>query len=199
MVLSDQVLHNGANRDHINAAFRSHNILLGANALIAPSIDLAGTAPKGATLAPATKKDLMARLGGGRGARLSTAPAREFEVPMVSVMHTDSVPLSSIPGLKGVVAEAHQPVLVGGSGRSAAVMGPMPHPENTEAEVLAYVKTLVEHDRIDYGRAKKSAPRRRAVAGRGLADHTTHVIRRVGGKKVLQRVRFLCGAGGSQR
>jgi hypothetical protein len=122
---------------------------------------------------------------------------------MVSVMHTDTVSLSSIPGLKGVVAEAHQPVLVGGSGKSAAVMGSLPHPEDTEAEVLAYVKTLVEHDRIDYGgtkKKKKSAPKRGVVAGGSDArDPTTHVIRRVGGKKILERVRFLCGAGCSHR
>lgn len=200
MVLADQSLHHGANRDSINKAFQSHNILLGANAMVAPSIDLAGTAPKGATLAAATRKDLMARLGGSRGAKLATTAVRAFDTPMVSVMHTDMVPLSSIPGLKGVVAEAHQPVLVGGSGKSAAVMGAMPHPENTEAEVLAYVKTLIEHDRIDYGGTKKSARKRGVVAGAGATwDHTTHVIKRVGGKKVLQRVRFLCGAGGSHR
>jgi len=200
MVLADQTLHNGANRDHIKNAFESHNILLGANAMVAPSIDLAGTAPKGATLAAATRKDLMTRLGGTRSAKLTTAAMREFDTPMVSAMHTDVVPLSSIPSLKGVVAEAHQPVLVGGSGRSAAVMGSMPHPENTEAEVLAYVRTLVEHDRIDYGGKKKKAPKRGMVAGAAATeDHTTHVIRRVGGRKVLERVRFLCGVRCSHR
>jgi hypothetical protein len=200
MVLADQTLHNGANRDHIKKAFESHNILLGANAMVAPSIDLAGAAPKGATLGAATKKDLMARLGGTRSAKLTTAPMREFDTPMVSAMQTDVVPLSSIPGLKGVVAETHQPVLVGGSGRSAAVMGSMPHPENTEAEVLAYVKTLVAHDRIDFGGKKKATAKRGLVAGaRPTAEHTTHVIKRVGGKKVLQRVRFLCGVGCSHR
>jgi hypothetical protein len=200
MVLADQNLHNGANRDPISKAFQSHNILLGANAMVAPSIDLAGTAPKGKTLAAATKKDLMSRLGGSRSARLTTAAMREFDTPMVSAMQTDVVSLSSIPGLKGVVAETHQPVLVGGSGKSAAVMGLMPHSENTEAEVLAYVKTLVAHDRIDYGGKKKTASKRGMVAGGGATpDHTTHVIRRVGGKKVLQRVRFLCGAGCSHR
>jgi hypothetical protein len=201
MVLADQALHNGANRERISAAFQSHNILLGANAMVAPSIDLAGPPPKGASLAAATRRDLMERLGGGRGAKMATAAVRAFDVPMVSVTHTDTVPLSSIPGLKGVVAEVHQPVLVGGSGRTAAVMGSMPHPENTEAEVLAYVKTLVEHDRIDFGGKKKAAAKPRGIVagGSGAADPTTHVIKRVGGKKVLQRVRFLCGAGCSHR
>jgi len=81
-------------------------------------------------------------------------------------------------------------------------MGSMPHPENTEAEVLAYVKTLVAHDRIDFGdkKKKKTAAKRGMVAGAAAAeDHTTHVIRRVGGKKVLERVRFLCGVGCSHR
>ena len=79
-------------------------------------------------------------------------------------------------------------------------MGSMPHPENTEAEVLAYVRTLVEHDRIDYGGKKKKAPKRGMVAGAAATeDHTTHVIRRVGGRKVLERVRFLCGVRCSHR
>jgi hypothetical protein len=201
MVLADQSLHSGANRERISAAFQSHSILLGANAMVAPSIDLAGPAPKGASLAAATKRDLMKRLGAGRGARMATAAIREFDTPMVSVTHTDTMPLSSIPGLKGVVAEVHQPVLVGASGRTAAVMGPMPHPENSEAEVLAYVKTLVEHDRIDFGREKKSGAKKRGMVAGGDAavDPTTHVIKRVGGKKMLQRVRFLCGAGCSHR
>jgi len=200
MVLADQSLHNGANRDRIRAAFKSHNILLGADAMVAPSIDLAGPPPKGAALSAATKRDLMTRLGASKGAKLVTRAVREFDTPMVSVAHTDTVALSAIAGLKGVVAEVHQPVLVGASGRTAAVMGSMPHPENTQAEVIAFVKTLVEHDRIDLGRKKKSATARGMVAGGGpIPDHITHVIRRVGGKRVLQRVRFLCGAGCSHR
>ena len=62
-------------------------------------------------------------------------------------------------------------------------MGAMPHPENTEAEVLAYVKTLVAHDRIDYGGKKKSAPKRGSMnaftrAGSGRPDRCVVSSRR---------------------
>jgi len=39
--------------------------------MIAPSMVLEGAAPKGKTLSPATRKDLKARLGSSRGAKMS--------------------------------------------------------------------------------------------------------------------------------
>src|SRR6185436_4933684 len=47
MVLCDESQHGGANRDHIRNAFQAHDILLGSNAMIAPSMVLQGAAPKG--------------------------------------------------------------------------------------------------------------------------------------------------------
>jgi hypothetical protein len=77
MVLADQTLQSGANRDHINSAFRSHNILSAQDTMLALDRPRRhGT--EGARLAAATKKDLMARLGGSRGARLTTAPVQKL-------------------------------------------------------------------------------------------------------------------------
>jgi hypothetical protein len=78
--------------------------------------------------------------------------------------------------------------MVGSSGRRAAVMGAIPQSADTESEVRAFVKSLLEHDRIEVGKAKKSA-----VAASTHFGRATHAIKSVGGKKVLQRIRFQCG------
>jgi hypothetical protein len=188
MVLADQSLHGGANRDHIRTAFLKHNILLGSNALLAPSMALAGSAPKGAMLSAATRKDLLRRLGGERGSKLSVTRANVFGTEVVHAEHQREVPLAGLDkSLRGVVALAHEPVTIGASGAGAAVMGAMPQAADTEHEVASFVKSLLQHDRIDFGKARKSAAGlAKAKAG------ATHVVATVGGKKVLRRVRFHC-------
>jgi hypothetical protein len=206
MVLADESLHGGANRDHIRDAFQAHNILLGANAMIAPSMLLDGAAPKGKTLSPATHKDLKARLGAVRGAKMSMAAADLFGAKVINVLNTREISLGGIDkDLKGVVGIAHEPVNIGASGGRAAVMGAMPQPEDTDKEVIEFVKALLEHDRIDLGKKKQAtgASRRSLVAGRGAAEGersadgkkqaATHTVKSVGGKKVLTRIRFHCG------
>jgi len=190
MVLADQNINGGANRQHINDAFARHDILLGANAMMAPTMALAGTAPKGAKLGTAAREDLRRRLGSIRGAKLSLSATDFFGVKAVNAVQTRGVQLGSVdPKLKGVVAMAHEPVIVGASGSRAAVMGAVPNVAETESEVKAFVGSLVAHRRIGYGRKAKKA----AVAKRDFPEHVTHVVKSVGGRKVLQRVRFLCG------
>jgi hypothetical protein len=191
MVLADESLHGGANRDHIRNAFQAHNILLGSNAMIAPSMVLAGAAPKGKALSPATHKDLKARLGDGKGAKMTFAAADLFGEKVVNVLNTREISLGSVDkDLKDVVCIAYEPVNVGASGGRAAVMGAMPQPEDTDKEVIEFVKALLEHDRIDLGKKKKSAI---ASAADGKKNAATHAVKSVGGKKVLTRVRFHCG------
>lgn len=188
MVLADQSLNAGANHDHIRAAFAKHNIALGASAMFAPSMALPGTAPVGSTLAPAVRKDLLARLGGTRGARLNVSAANPFGQTMVNAVHAREIPLGSLDKrLAGVVAFGHEPVLVGASGGRAAVMGALPNPADTRSEVQAFVQSLLAHDDIDL-----RAPKSRAAAAPTGAGAASHVVRTVGGKKVLQRVRFRC-------
>jgi Pyruvate/2-oxoacid:ferredoxin oxidoreductase gamma subunit len=174
MVLADQNINGGANRQHVNDAFARHDILLGANAMMAPTMALAGTAPKGAKLGTAAREDLRRRLGSIRGAKLSLSATDFFGVKAVNAVQTRGVQLGSVdPKLKGVVAMAHEPVIVGASGSRAAVMGAVPNVAETESEVKAFVGSLVAHRRIGYGRkAKKAAvasaiPRayRRRVSG----------------------------------
>jgi hypothetical protein len=192
MVLADQSLHDGANGNHIRTAFQRHDIMLGTNAMLAPSMALAGSAPKGASLGAATRKDLARRLGGGRGAKLRMTGANVFGTRVVHAVQTRNVPLGGVDArLRGVVAVAHEPVLVGGSGGRASVMGVLPHAEDTEAEVQSFVKSLVEHDRIDLGKPK-SKRKKGIVASAKSNGHTTHAIKTEGGKKVLRRIRFRC-------
>ena len=192
MVLADQSLNAGVNRDHIRAAFAKHNIALGANAMFAPSMALDGSAPAGATLAPAVRKDLLQRLGGTRGAKLEVAAASHFGHTMVNAVHSREVPLGGIDRrLAGVVAVGFEAVTVGGSGGRAAVMGALPNAADTEGEVHAFVRSLLAHDDIDLKKPKS----RGAMAASASAEPPgapTHVVRSVGGKKVLQRVRFRC-------
>jgi hypothetical protein len=188
MVLADQSLHGGANRDHIRDAFERHDILLGANALLAPSMALSGAAPKGAVLGPATRKDLLQRLGGVRGAKLSLTAGEVFGTRVVTALHTRDIGLGALDKrLRGVVAAAHEPVMIGASGKRAAVMGAMPHAVDSDNEVQAFVKSLLAHERIDFG-----PPAKRALGAANGAGAATHVIKSIRGKKVLQRIRFEC-------
>jgi Fungalysin metallopeptidase (M36) len=50
IVLADQMLNGGANGLHIRNAFQAHDIMLGTSAMLAPTMALAGTAPRGAAL-----------------------------------------------------------------------------------------------------------------------------------------------------
>jgi fungalysin metallopeptidase (M36) len=194
MTLADQNLNGGANREHIGDAFARHDIMLGSNAMMAPTMALAGAAPKGATLAAGARNDLRRRLGNVRGAKLSLSATNFFGVQAVHAMQTRSVPLGSVdPKLKGVVAMAHEPVIVGASGNRAAVIGAVPNTAETEDEVKAFVEALVAHNRIGYGAKAKKAKTKAATARRAFPEHATHVVKSVGGRKVLERVRFLCG------
>ena len=115
---------------------------------------------------------------------------------LAEVTHLRAVPLDSIDkSLKGVVAMASEVVRVGQSGKMAAVVGALPQPERTVDEVEHFVLTLVKTGRIlDIGPG--AAPKKSVVASRDSRSErrmATHEIKTVGGKKVLQRIRFICG------
>ena len=107
---------------------------------------------------------------------------------MVHALHEREVSLGCVNQcLKGVVAVGHEPIMVGGSGGRAAVVGALPNPADTDSEVQAFVKSLLEHDRIQFNTAK-----RRAAVGVAPFGKATHLIQSVAGKKVLRRIRFQC-------
>ena len=195
MVLADQSLNAGANRALIKDAFLRHEILLGSDSMLAPSMALSGLAPKGkaksgtALLGAATRKDLRQRLGDVPGARLSLVAEDVFGTRLVTATQTRDVGLGAVDQrLKGVVAIAHEPARVGDSGGRAAVVGMLPEVTDTEVEVQSFVASLLENQQIDLKKAQGNA----LVADATDQSQVTHSVKSVGGKKVLRRVRFQC-------
>jgi hypothetical protein len=206
MVKADGQINNGANREIIGKAFSDHDIMLGSAAMTAPTAALAGPPPKilkaSATIAPSTLSDLRERIG-AKGARFAIRPLAMLGEGVAEAVHRREVPLDDIDTrLRGVVAFAAEPVLIGRSGARAAVLGALPEHNRTEDEVGAFVETLLRNGRIELdGKPKaaaKTAKKKGLVAAAAADDASsnnirTHVIRTVGGKKVLTRIRFLCG------
>jgi len=206
MVLADDQINGSANRERIRQAFEGHNIMLGANALLAPSALLAGRAPTvhgGASLGKAARRDLAARLGVSPQAKVHVASVDVGGQRFASVVHSKRVALDDVdPRLRGVVMETAVPVIVGASGGRAAVMGAMPEPTSTEREVQAFVRSLIGHGQVEMPGGTPSpaaAARGPAAATRSRRGRATpEVVRethRVVGKRLV-RVRFACGCGG---
>jgi hypothetical protein len=203
MVKVDDQLNDGKNREVIGKAFADHSIALGSAAMTAPSAALAGPAPKvlksSAKIAPSTLTDLRERIGAKKGARFAIRPLAMLGEGVAEAVHRREVSLGDVDKrLKGVVAFAAEPVLLGRSGARAAVLGALPQQNRTEDEVGAFVETLLQNGRIalDGKPATKGAVKKSLVGGMPKATSNnvpTHVIRSLGGKRVLTRIRFLCG------
>ena len=193
MVLADDEQHAGAHHVAIRDAFDAHGVALGSSAMLAPLAALAGPSPTvtkvAAALSATTRRDLMGRLGLPAKARMVLRRREIGGERVVQAVHRREVPLGGLtPKLKGVIAMAPESVLVGASGGRAAVLGSLPEPGATTDEVMAYVESLVKHERIEYGGEQRAAP------GRGARPRWhSHSVRSVAGRKVLTRVRFACG------
>ena len=199
MILADDQLNGGANRQIIRDAFARHNIVLGANAILGATAVLDGTAPRAARrrLAARTRKDLATRLGVSTRARFAVDPLEISGQRLTQVVHTRRVALGSVhKSLKGVQIEAPVPVVLGASGGKTAVMGDIPEPVSTEREVQGFVKSLVGHGQVEFSTARS----RTAAAAVGPLTTAakrvpleTHRVVTSGGTKILVRVRFSCG------
>jgi len=207
MVLADEEENDGEHRDRIRAAFERHNLMLGANALLAPTTVLSGVAPgrgRVRALAAAVRKDLRERLGAARDERVSVEPAELAGRRFTRVTHAQQVALGSLHDrLRGVSIAAPVPVIIGESGGRAAVMGPLPERLSVEREVQAFVSSLLSNGQIELGgsRSTRGATATSAISGLGTGSAAarkasvrgpTHRVTSVGGKKVLVRVRFQC-------
>lgn len=192
MVLADAELHGGANHLAIRDAFAQHNIALGSAAMMAPTAALAGAAPKltarVATLAANTRKDLLERLNAARGARLSLESIRIAGKRVAKAVHYRAIALGDVDRrLRGVVALAAEPVLVGAAGARAAILGALPEEHATADEVKTFVETLLQHDRIAFDSADRGA----AAVTTQATGLPTHAVRTRANKRVLTRLRFL--------
>jgi hypothetical protein len=195
MALADDNTNSSANRDAIRNAFARHNVMLGSAAMLAPTAGLAGTPLKFAAgafkLSPATTKDIRERIRAEPGSKMTVNAKRVFGKNVAAAIHRREVKLGSLDNrLKGVVAYASERILLGNSGAKPAVLGMLPERNRTEDEVNHYVLTLLKHGRIAMDGKKPKG----AMAAKAKTPYIpTHVIRNRGGKKVLERVRFVCG------
>jgi hypothetical protein len=203
MVLADQQQNGGGHQEILTEAFGNHGLTLGAAALLAPDAALDGPAPSiirdKVKLAAQTVKDLRARIRAVAGSKLLLGVRNIAGRKVAEAMHLREVPLDALDKrLKGVVAVAAEPLLVGSSGARAAVLGTLPEPNKTEDEVHAFVEMLLRHGRILFAPKKGAKRAGRATAAPSDAGMAvpTHVIRSRGTKKILERVRFLCGCPG---
>ena len=121
---------------------------------------------------------------------------------VAEVVHQRDVSLTGLDSrLKGVVAMAAEPVLVKREGAMAAVASALPDANTSVDEVHAFVETLLDHNRIAFDTPKRATSKRRSstkrmsavAATEDLVDIPTHTIATRGDRKVLTRIRFLCG------
>lgn len=195
LVLADETLNNGANRQAIRDAFSRHGLAVGANAMLAPRAALAGAAPKGATLSTATLNDLKRRLGVAPKARLLVQSQEIAGERLTQASHRREVPLGGLSKqLSGVVALAEEHVLVGAVAKSAAMISNLPDPTATRDEVFAFVSTLLDTHNIAFDSGKRGAVR--AATATRPDRLPTHTVVAERGRKVLRRVRFACLACG---
>lgn len=201
MAAADQALNGSANRDAIRNAFARHNITLGTNAMLSPRAALAGSAPKvaatkaGGILSATTRNDLRQRIGADPKSRLTVNALEIGGEQVAEAVNHREVSLTGLSErLKGVIAIAAEPVLVGGVGGRAAIMSALPESFTTTDEVHSFVSSLLKHDQIAFEQ-KRPKTRRTGVIGAATAPSappTTHIVRTRGGKKILERVRFVC-------
>jgi hypothetical protein len=169
-------------------------------AMLEPRASLAGTTPKlagktrGPILAATTTRDIKKRIGAAPTAKLAVDTLEIGDERLAQAIHYRPVPLASLgKHLKGVIAIAPEPVLVGAEGNRAAVRSALPDSSTTSDEVYAFVETLLQNDQIALDGGGGKALTRGAVVGTDRASGPpTHTVRTRGGEKVLTRIRFVC-------
>jgi hypothetical protein len=138
---------------------------------------------------------LLARLGAASGTKLSVEQTEVGGQRFVRASHKQEVALGSLDSrLKGVTVAADVPVIVGRSGARAAVIGTLTDAVSTEREVHGFVESLLAHGQIEFagsGSRAKGAVAKSANAKKPVSRET-HRVKTVGGKKVLERIRFHC-------
>lgn len=183
VVLADAVLTGGANRVLIGQAFATHGIALGAQAMLAPELALAGRAPRFDRAAAvvhvddSTNADLQRRMGAG-DAPAVVSPLELAGTPVAKVTFREDVPLDDVdPRLRGVVASAPAPAIVGESGGVAALLS-APRREAPTEETQQFVRSLLDHEQLAL------EPDARTESSR------THAVEEYNGRRELRRIRF---------
>lgn len=177
MAQADIMSNGGANVSHIRSAFAAHGI-----ALAAPATSLPMPLARGAVAA----RELRDSMGAPRGARLSfTAVASDLHGDMAHVVAYQPLRLAgaALKGLQIMVpavarVQMKGRAIVGILGETAPVAGD----EETHAQAFAEALMANGDLKLPTSRAAtRRAPRR-----------PTHVVRTVGGKRMIVRRGFAC-------
>lgn len=194
MVLADTATNAGANHLAIRDAFQKHNIALGASGVLAPVAALSGKAilSRGALNRTAVA-DLRQRLNATPDERVLVSSHDIAGERVVRATHFRHVSLGKLDKrLRGVAALTSQRVLVGVVNRTAAILGGLPEATSGDDEVRTFVETLLAADRIAF----EATSARYGIKSSTRKDIRmrlpTHAVHRVGGTKLLRRIRFAC-------
>ncbi len=196
MILADEASNGARHHIAIRNAFANHNIALGSSAMLAPTTALAGAPPNiagrrgKALIAPESRRHLLQRIGAKARSRLRVVATELGDQVVAKAIHRRSVPLGVLDRrLRGVIVPAVESVLVGASASRAAVLGQLPDPLTTVAEVEHFVHALLQHGSL----ALRTGRRRGATRGRCEEPFLpTHAIRTRSGARVVTRLRFSC-------
>jgi hypothetical protein len=201
MVLADAQVNGGANRQAIGEAFGGHAVALGANAMLAPEVALAGRAPVPDLAAGSvaidddTERDLRRRLGVLGSTALTVKPV-DLDGGVAKAKYRVPVALDGVdPRLDGVVATADVQVLVGESGGRAAVLGALPRPDANVEAVREFAASLAQAGQIAFDGDAAVPGGRHAAVGEEPVEAggvPTHAVVDAGPVRVLHRVRFAC-------
>ena len=82
--------------------------------------------------------------------------------------------------------------MIGASGKRAAVLGAINDAASIDGEVQSFVKSLLTHNQLQIGGQAKATAKAKGLVAKTSIGTPTHEIKTVGGKRVLQRVRFTC-------
>jgi hypothetical protein len=187
------MLNGSTNNQAVLDAFSGHNIGLDVAAMVAPTHVLSGRAPgvsrdeKGAVhvadiLTRASRRDLVGFLGEANDQRFYGQTRSLGGNQMYSVRHRHTVPLDDISeALQGVEVICDEEVLVGESDGRAAALGIVSDVQTSVAEVQSFVHSLMQNDQIETD----------TISDENISD-TTHVIAKLGDKRILTRRKFLC-------
>ena len=182
---------------------------LGSAAMLAPKSSLAGAAPKvgsakrGEILTATTRDDLKRRIGAAPRSRMSVTTRSIGGERVAEATHYRSISLSDLSrDLRGVVIVVAEPMLIGSSGKRAALLSSMPQESVTTDEVHTFVQTLLEQDSIALDGDDSAQPVASGLRSAGTLHSATpakqkrrrlptHAIRVRGDNKVLERIRFI--------
>lgn len=185
MIFADNEQNGGVNGSAIERAFGGHGIDLSAQAMLSPTETLSGRAPAleaemgSNIITRSSRRDIVETVGETEGQRFFVRPAHIGATDLAIANHRYFVPLDDVAEeLEGVEAPVAADILIGEESGHAAILGSAPSVQETQREVLHFVRSLVDQGRIG--------------PGKETGNQITHRVVKSGTRRVLRRVGYSC-------